>query len=269
MRHVDIGNLDGPVVVFGGPYSNLAATRALLEQVDRRSAQAVCTGDVVAYCANPVATVAAVRAAGCTVVAGNCEVQLASGAPDCGCGFDAGSTCDLLSAGWYGFAAARVSQDDCAWMARLPDLVSFTHHGKRYGVLHGGVSDVARFLWPTSAQAEFEAEWDAFEAFGGAVDAIFAGHCGIPFTRDLRRGTWVNAGVIGMPPHDGQALTRYAVLEEGRVSICSLDYDAKGEAADMAAAGGSDAYRQALLSGYWPSEDVLPPDLRLSPLASG
>ncbi|MEM8654605.1 MAG: metallophosphoesterase family protein [Pseudomonadota bacterium] len=268
MRVQDLGVIDGPVLIFGGPYSNLQATQAVLHEADIRGALALCTGDVVAYCARPVDTIATVRAAGCPVVAGNCEKQLAASAPDCGCGFEVGSTCDLLSAGWYAFADARVKAADRHWMAALPDVVTFQHEGARYGVIHGGVSDVARFLWSTSLASALEAEWDALEQDVGAVDHVLAGHSGIPFQRPLRRGTWINAGVVGMPPHHGSPDTAFAVLEDGRVTLHRLKYDFTGAVRDMRNAGLTHGYERALECGYWPSEDVLPPDLRLS-LANG
>ena len=100
MKHSDLGVLDGDLLLFGGPYSNLQATQAVLTQANVRGIAAdhvICTGDIVAYCGAPVATLAAVRAFDGVVLAGNCEVQLAQDADDCGCGFEDGSTCDRLS----------------------------------------------------------------------------------------------------------------------------------------------------------------------------
>ena len=205
------------------------------------------------------------RALGCRVVAGNCEIQLGADAPGCGCGFEDGSACDLLSVGWYGPASAALSVRDRAWMAALPDSVCFTHDSARYAVVHGGATDVARFIFANAPDSVFAQEWGAVEAMVGPVDHIIAGHCGVPFIRETVKGRWVNAGVIGMPPHDGECATRYAVLTGGDVEIRKLEYDAKGAAADMAVAGLPDPNRLALLSGYWPSEDVLPPDLRVAP----
>ena len=74
----------------------------------------ICTGDIVAYCGAPQRCVAQMRVLGCAVVAGNCEIQLGQGAQECGCGFEAGSACDLLSAGWYGFASQMLNRDDKA-----------------------------------------------------------------------------------------------------------------------------------------------------------
>ncbi|MHC5035572.1 MAG: metallophosphoesterase family protein, partial [Planctomycetota bacterium] len=89
---LDLGDFDEPVLVFGGPYSNLEATRALLAEAARRGlapSRLLCTGDVVAYCADPQATVDLIRGAGIAVVMGNCEESLGSAAADCGCGFEA------------------------------------------------------------------------------------------------------------------------------------------------------------------------------------
>ncbi len=272
MKHRDLGRCDGPMLLFGGPYSNVQATAALMTVARSRGiapAQMICTGDVVAYCGAPARTVALIRASGCAVVAGNCEVQLGSGAQTCGCGFDAGSACDLLSVGWYGFAAAALTADDKAWMAGLPDLVTFIHQGARYGVLHGGLTDVARFIWPTSAKGDFAEEWAAVEAVAGQVDHMIAGHCGVPFVKETPKGRWINAGVIGMPPHDGRQQTRYAVLDGGDVQFGRLSYDVRGAVEDMHAGGLPKGYSDGLLTGYWPSEDVLPPDLRVPSLASG
>lgn len=265
MRIVDLGVLEGPLLVFGGPYSNLQATEALLSEGARRgiaASQMICTGDVVAYCAAPAETVSRVRESGCVVVAGNCERQLAANAMDCGCGFEEGTACDLLSAGWYAHADREIGADDRAWMAGLPDLVVFTHEGKRWAVLHGGVSDISRFLWSVSQNIEFAEEIELVRRAVGDVDGILAGHSGIPFRRDVGGVDWVNAGVIGMPPHDGGTATRYVVLEGGTVEFCTLAYDEMAAREAMETVGLRQGYHAALTSGIWPSEDVLPPVLR-------
>ena len=268
----DLGRLDGTVLIFGGPYSNLQATEALLARAAACGVAAdhmICTGDVVAYCADPAETVAAVRATGCPVVAGNCEVQLAACAPDCGCGFVPGSTCDRLSAGWFAHADAALDGEARAWMAALPDMVVFTHAARRYAVIHGGVSDIARFLWPSDHDAEFLREIRLIEAEVGPVDTVLAGHCGLPFSRRIGRVEWLNAGVIGMPPNDGMPKTRFALLSDGAVRVERLAYDHAGARKAMRQAGLTHGYDVALGSGYWPSEDVLPPDLRRAAKASG
>ena len=104
--------MDGAVMVFGGPYSNVQATRAVLGEAQRLGIPAeriVCTGDLVAYCADPVATIDLVRESGIHVVMGNCDEQLGANADNCGCGFPEGSGCERLSAAWYAYANASVT----------------------------------------------------------------------------------------------------------------------------------------------------------------
>ncbi|MEP5729651.1 MAG: metallophosphoesterase family protein [Sulfitobacter sp.] len=272
MKHLDLGVLDGPVLLFGGPYSNAQALNALLDVAKARAIShdhMICTGDVVAYCGSPVDVVAQMRRFAIPIVAGNCEIQLGQGASDCGCGFDAGSECDLLSDGWYRYTSAALSGDDKAWMAQLPDILSFSHQGARYAVIHGGVKNVARFMWSTTPLEDFTQEWDHLAQAIGPVEHIISGHCGIPFVKDTGRGSWINAGVIGMPPHDGAQQTRFALLDGGQVLIQRLRYDAQGAVDAMKVAGLPEDYRRALITGYWPSEDILPTALRSPSLAKG
>ncbi len=267
MRIWELGRLDQPVMVFGGPYSNLQATQAVFAEAKKLGipgTHQICTGDVVAYCARPNETVDLVRQSGCAVVAGNCEQQLANGEPDCGCGFEEGTTCDILSVEWYSFASRVLSDEARNWMRDLPDAITFWHCGKRYAVVHGGHTDISRFVWSVTPEDVFEDEWDALEASVGVVDVVIAGHCGLAFSKRTRRGLWFNAGIIGMPPNDGKPQTRYAVLENGAFSLGVLAYDEAAAQQDMREAGLCQGYDTSLVSGYWPSEDILPDVLRRS-----
>lgn len=266
MRIRKLGQIGGAVLAFGGPYSNAHALRALLAIADHRGVppgRMICTGDIVAYGADPLACLGLMQTRAIPCIAGNCEKQLASGAADCGCGFDAGTTCDRLSAGWFAHADKACGPALREWMGQLPDIAVFTHAGRRVAVIHGGVTDIARFVWPTSPEAVFAEEIEALRAVVGAVDLVIAGHSGVPFLRRIGAVTWLNPGAIGMPPHDGRADTSYAVLEaDGTPDIRRLSYDHTAAALAMEAAGLTQGYHQALRDGWWPSEDVLPEALR-------
>lgn len=260
----DLGNLSGEVLVFGGPYSNLEATRALISVAESRMIPAnhrICTGDAVAYCADPQETLHTVMQNG-VLIAGNCEKQIARGGADCGCGFATGSVCETLSRDWYPFARAAMSDIDRRDLALLPDSVVFRHNGLRYCVIHGGLTDISRFIWPTSAALVFEQEIAAIEQKIGKIDAVLSGHCGIAFERHIAGINWINAGVIGMPPHDGRAEGRYVILGEKGARIMRLSYSADVAAGKMRATGLTQGYDKTLLSGIWPSEDILPAELR-------
>lgn len=260
MRIQDFGEFDGPLVLFGGPYSNLAALDAMLAVTGDRPA--ICTGDIVAYGAHPQGCFVAMRASAIPTIAGNCEVQVAQGADDCGCGFGDGSPCDLLSRGWYAYLSQQATDDMATWMGALPKIGVFTHSGRRYGVIHGGATSINRFIWPTCPDAVFLEEIAFLESMLGPIDGVIAGHSGIAFDRQIDRWHWINAGAIGLPPHDGDPQTRYAILRDSGVEICKLPYDHARAAADMRAAGLVQGYDRAMETGFWPSEDILPEALK-------
>ncbi|WP_300550563.1 metallophosphoesterase family protein [Roseovarius sp.] len=268
----DLGRLNGPVLLFGGPYSNLCATQAVIARgraLGIAPERMICTGDLVAYCAQAAETVAEIRALGCPVVAGNCEKQLAQYQMNCGCGFEAGTECDLLSRAWYAHADAAIGAADRRWMGALPDMIVFRHHDRRCAVVHGGATDISRFLWPVSPEAEFEEEISFIQSLAGRIDVIISGHSGVPFQRRIGETLWVNAGAIGMPPNDGRPETRFALLDRAGIVVHELRYDHLATRDAMRAAGLTQGYDGALIDGYWPSEGVLPPALRRAAVASG
>jgi hypothetical protein len=258
--------MDGPVLVFGGPYSNLEATEAVLAEAARRGippARIVCTGDVVAYCADARATVERVREAGIHVVMGNCEEKLGAGAEDCGCGFAPGSACDRLAAEWFAHADRTLDADARRWMAQLPRRLDLLIAGLRLAVIHGGLEEISRFVFPS-----MPARVKALELKAAQCDGIVAGHCGIPFSQVIATAEgprlWHNAGAAGMPANDGTARVWCSILTPGpeprslAIEHVALTYDAASAAEKMRTAGLVD-YADALTTGLWPSCDVLPP----------
>ena len=86
----NIGKISGKALIFGGPYSNYEAVRALREKtqsMNLTSHQILCTGDTVAYCAQTQETVETLREWGIHVIAGNVEIQLFNREDSCGCAF--------------------------------------------------------------------------------------------------------------------------------------------------------------------------------------
>ncbi len=248
-----------PVLVFGGPYSNLQATEALLAEAVRRGIapeNIICTGDVVAYAADPQACCDLIRTSDMAVVMGNCKEALAAGAEDCCCGFDADSECAALSSQWYAYTSSRVDRRTCDWMATLPARLDLQIGGTRLAVIHGGNREIARFLFASQDEAlRQELDW-------AGADGVIAGHCGLPFTRMLDGRLWHNPGVIGMPANDGTPRVWCSLLTPTDTGLTiepiALAYDHAGAAARMRAEGLPEGYATCLETGIWPSEDVLP-----------
>jgi len=274
LHHQDFGILDGPVLLFGGPYSNFEATAALFERASLMGitgSRMVCTGDVCAYCGNPAETARLVMGSGAHVVAGNCELSLGARAADCGCGFEDGAACDRFAMEWFRYADEELDEGSRSWMRALPGIGTFYAYGKRYAVVHGAASAVNRFLWPVVEDEVLGAEIALIEAALGPVNGVIAGHTGMAFERVISVGErpvhWINAGAIGLPAHDGDARTGFAVLTAQGVRFERLEYDHETAATVMRDAGLQAGYDRSLERGYWPSEDSFPPAMRLGMVA--
>ncbi len=250
----------GTVLLFGGCYSNLQATSALLDEARRLGIppeRTICTGDVVAYGADPAATVDLVRAAGVHVVMGNCEESLGARAQDCGCGFTAGSACDRLSAAWYSHADAMLDDAARTWMRSLPRRIDLLIGGRRLAVVHGSPDRINAFVFGSASDDDLRQL-----VRGAGCDGVVGGHCGIPFTRMVDGLLWHNPGAIGVPANDGTPRVWFSVLEPGdvEIEIRHLPLDHGAAAAAMRDASLPQGYADALRSGLWPSPDVLPPE---------
>src|SRR5258708_3047258 len=227
-----------PVLVFGGCYSNLQATQALLAEAGRLGVppdRMICTGDVIAYGADPQATLALIREAGIATVMGNCEESLAQDAGDCGCGFTPGSACDRLSAAWFTYATNHVAHTDRLWMAALPQRIDLVLAGHRIAVVHGAPSRINRFVFASTPDPEIAAELTLTGAEGG-----IGGHWGVPFTRQIGTLLWHNTGAIGMPANDGTPRGWFSLLTpcgDGiEIRHLPLNYNHRGAAQSMRAA---------------------------------
>ena len=260
---MNLGKINHRLLIFGGPYSNLAATQTMrdrAEGLDIPAERIICTGDLVAYCAEPVETVDLIRDWGIHVVMGNCEEALGFARDDCGCGFDPGTACSTLSFTWYRYASQQIKPDQRQWMAALPRSISFEFQAFRFKVVHAGVSNISQYVFPSSPSVlKLEQITEA------GVDAVIGGHSGIPFGQTFGNKLWLNAGVVGLPANDGSTDGWYMLIEPDtkgfQVSWHRLVYDAALSQGSTLAAGMQE-YAQALSDGLWPSQDVLPPEER-------
>lgn len=255
----DLGAIEGPILIFGGPYGNLAATRALRSRAEHSAfsaAQVICNGDLVAYCGEPRETVEFVQDWGIHVIQGNCEESLAELAPDCGCGFDPGSHCAALSQRWYQVCLENTTSKQRQWMGELPSGIEFSLAGIRFRLVHGSPESINEFVFASTDARRKQAMLD-----DSGADVIVGGHSGIPFGQALRSGYWINTGVIGLPANDGTPDGWYLILEPADDGILCrwrrLEYDSRRIRQKTEAAGMS-AYARTLETGLWPSLDILP-----------
>lgn len=281
MTVLDLGVVQAPMLVFGGAYSNLQALQAMLDMgrtLGIQPSSMIHTGDVVAYCAQPLETSELLKASGVHCLMGNCEESIGVGKQDCGCGFPEDSKCNEYSQNWYEHVSKELKgrNDLARWMGDMPRRIEFTFAGRRWAVVHGSPRGIAEFVWPSASEEELLPMFDALPH----IDGIICGHSGMPFAsfvRDARVGAapkasrlWLNAGVLGMPANDGTKRGWYTLLHEERhhevlISIRALEYNA----ADAAKAIVDRpqlvrGYADALNSGIWPSHDILPLDEQMA-----
>jgi predicted phosphodiesterase len=257
-------SLQPSLLFFGGPYGNLqalTALRSIAEDLGLPPSSIVCTGDTVAYCAQPNETVEAIREWGIQVIAGNVEIQLANDAGDCGCNFIEGSVCDRLSEQWFAFANSQVTGEQRVWMRSLPATLTLQIGGRKIGAVHGSHANISEFIFRSSPWEKKSPNFTSLEC-----DIIVGGHCGIPFIERNQDKLWVNAGVIGMPANDGTRRSWYLLVHENeddlRFSLRSFEYDYEQAARLMDEQGLPREYSRALRTGLWCSPDNLPMEER-------
>jgi predicted phosphodiesterase len=255
-----LGSFDAPLLIFGGPYGNRHALDALLAAAETNGIPAthmLCTGDLAAYAAEPQAVADRIRDARIAVVMGNVEESLGADAGDCGCGFTSGSECDVMAAHWYCYAAEAVDQGTKRWMRDLPRRIDLSLNDVPLAAIHGGVDQINRFVFPATPVSEKAAELDIAD-----VDMVIGGHSGLPFTETIGHRLWHNSGVIGLPANDGTPRVWYSLLTPQAAGITvelrALSYDHAGAAAAIRAADLPQAYADALESGFWPNDDIMP-----------
>ena len=256
-----LGKLQGPLLVFGGPYSNLQALQALREVANQKGIPAdriICTGDVVAYCAQPEESVQFIRDWGIHCISGNVEQQLASGQADCACDFRSGGRCDTFSKQWYPFAQSQLSDTSLNWMRQLPEFIRFEYAKQSVFVLHGSYHHTSEFIFESTDWAIKAKNFEATQS-----DVILAGHCGLPFSHQQAQQIWLNAGVIGMPANDGTPNVWYLLLNDFPTFTYQhlpLSYDHTLANTLMQAKPLPQTYAKTLLTGIWDNCEILPED---------
>jgi predicted phosphodiesterase len=252
-----LGEIKGKIIVFGGVYSNFQALESLKAYAEHAKIpphNIFCTGDVAGYCAQPEECVQLVKSWGINCIAGNVELQLASGEDDCGCDFDEGSRCDVFSRQWYPYAQSKLSTDSIQWMKSLPEHLTFNHHGKKVVMVHGSYSGISDFIFKSTPWEEKLKHFEATRA-----DIILAGHCGLPFKDEQGGFQWLNAGVIGMPANDGETAVWFMEMNEDQtVAHHQLKYDHTTANQLMIENNLPEAYAKTLVSGIWDNCEILP-----------
>ena len=261
MTAIDLGLTEyRRVAVFGGVYSNAHALAATLESARDRGVEAMfCLGDVGGFGPHPDRAVAWLRDSGAVTVQGNYDAAVASGAPDCGCGYTDPRDNHFARLS-YAYTLANTSTEHRRWLGALPPALRLRLGAATALLCHGSPREVSEFLWEsTTPDGMLAAMLDQARA-----DVLLCTHSGIKWSRALGDSRHaVNVGVIGRPENDGRTNVWYTVLT---VTVDGLDvefvpvaYDHESLAREMAAEGLPREFVETVRTGWWTTcLEVLP-----------
>jgi putative phosphoesterase len=223
------------VAVITDIHANLPALEAALERIDELGIDRVyCGGDLVGYGPHPNEVCALIEERRIPTIYGNYDHAIARDEHDCGCAYITphDRAVGQQSVEW---TLVNTSQSSKDFMRELPFDLRFGLGEHEIHLVHGSPRKVNEYL--------FEAKPDSlYERLAGAETArsLVFGHTHKPWVREIAGVQFVNCGSVGKPK-DGDPRGAFAILTAApgipEVAIERVDYDARGVADQVAAAG--------------------------------
>jgi len=247
------------IAVCGGPYANPYALRAFVADARRRGCEQLwCLGDLGGFGAEVDALWPILQGASVTCVAGNYDVAIARGDPDCGCGYR-DPTDNRYAQLIYDHTRTHTSPGFAAWMGRLPTERRHRFGGCDIHFVHGSPLSLNDFWWESLSEDEH-----ALRVAASGADVICCTHSGLPWQRRVGSTLVVNVGVLGKPANDGRREVWYAILDladgQAEAELVPLAYDWEAQARSMRRAGIPELFVETIETGWWTTcLEVLPP----------
>jgi len=247
--------VEGPyskIAVFGGIYNNSYGLEALLEDAERRGAEAIfCLGDFGGFGPSPEKVWPLLEQGAVRSIQGNYEESLSSGAGDCNCGY-ADPRDNHFAGISYRYTAENCSAEFKAWMGIHPKRRRVRVGESDLLLVHGSPRRVNEFLFASATPVPFLEVLLKQER----ADGVLCTHSGLHWHRRLPSGrNVVNVGVIGRPANDGSTNVWYSLLSERegalRVELLPLTYDHQGLAKEMHREGLPKKFIETILTGWW------------------
>jgi hypothetical protein len=142
-------------------------------------------------------------------------------------------------------------------MESLPHTATFTMSGAHLAVIHGGVTQTNKFIFPATPDEDLHRELQL-----SRIDGVIAEHSEIPHSRQVDSQLWHNARAIGMPENDETPRLWNSVVTPGSdsidIEIQALDFTWRGAVAKIRTAGLPLACADSLETGLWPSNKIVP-----------
>ena len=217
-----------------------------------------CLGDLGGFGADCDGVWPLLRQFGVECIAGNYDIAIGRGDPDCGCGYSDPRDNDLAQV-VYDYTREHTSAAFARWMGELPREHREQIGGCDVHMVHGSPLAVNDFMWESLSDGDLRER-----VVASGADVLLCTHTGIPWQRRVDGTLIVNVGAVGRPANDGRTDTCYAVvsLEDGEASaeLVPVPYDWRAQAASMSAAGLPEIFVQTIETGWWTTcLEVVPP----------
>lgn len=225
-------------------HGNLAALDAALKDIARQGIaggrSVYCLGDLVGYGPDPSGVVARMRETGIRTVRGNYDDGIGHRRGGCGCFYPTDEARADGEAS-YTYTDQAVSEEDRAWLSKLPTEIRFEVGDMRVLLTHGSPRKINEYLLPDRTDDLLARLADL-----AGADVICVGHVHIPYHRvvagaDGRRIDYVSVASTGKPK-DGDwraGWTELEILLDGTVeaTVHHVEYDVDAVAEQMLAVG--------------------------------
>lgn len=240
------------VGVFGGVYNNYLALQATLNSYRKLGVDEVfCLGDLGAFGPHPDRVFPPLIENNVKVVQGNYDHAVGNDLEDCQCGYTDPKD-NYYAQLSYDYTYKNTSDQWKDWMADLPDERRIQLGDYEVLMCHGSPRKTNEFLWESTTPDHFLL--DFFEEY--ETDVILGTHTGMHWHRVLPGDRhFVNVGVIGRPPNNGQTHVWATLLqvEDGSFSVdfLPIQYDYHRLAREMKDENIPEEFIETIETGWW------------------
>ncbi len=193
--------------------ADIHANRAALDAISEPHDVCLCLGDTVEYGPEPAACVDWVRRRAHHGVRGNHDHGVVQNV-------------DLVGTGGFRYLTmvtrqptlAALDDSDRRFLASQPTTQMLTLGGKRFLLVHATPRDPLDEYTPSDPKA-----WEP-RLHGVKADYVLVGHTHQQFTFPVGDAVLLNPGSVGLP-RDGDPRARYAIIEDGVVTLKQVEYE--------------------------------------------
>jgi predicted phosphodiesterase len=206
------------LAVLSDVHANLVALDAVLRELEDEHIDGyACLGDMIQGGPQPAETVQRLRSLRCPIVMGNSDAWLLSGRMTGNEPFTEAQR-ERLEAGRQ-WSLAQLSQADRAFIASFtPTIDVDLGHGRSFLGFHGSPRDFDEFIFPSTAEAQFQ------EVLGAHSGRIMAGgHIHLQYVRRIADSFFFNPGSVGVAYRHEQPEGSFRLDPWAEYAVLSVD----------------------------------------------